>query len=124
MKSWTLPGIVFSAGCCAAARSVLAPKTTRAVDDNRRMRRRVLMAGASAISPDQFHCELSDAARSGAGDAPERRRRQRRVWVVEIHLIEDVEELAAQLQPQVRTEIHVSQHGEIGVHVAGPVNQS
>ncbi len=40
-------------------------------------------------------------------------RRKRRVRVVEVHLVERVEELAAQLQAQVRTEVDVAHQGKV-----------
>ena len=61
-----------------------------------------------------------DAAGSRAGDAPESGRRDIRDRIVEIHLIECVEELTAQLQAHVRPEAHVPQDGEIRRGVSGP----
>src|SRR6266478_6255665 len=75
-------------------------------------------------SPDQFHRELAGAAGTRTGNASERGRRgQRRVWIVEIHLIEGVEELAAQLQAQAGPERDVAENGQVGVQITGPVDE-
>src|SRR5687768_15572499 len=57
--------------------------------------------------PDEFQRQLHDAAGTRSSDAAESRRRKVGHRIVEVHLIECVEELAAHLQAHISPHVHI-----------------